>query len=124
MTSGVIRRQLRKSFHKTSSKIVLKGGLGAGIDAELPKKSTLKVTTVISFSHFVALVHMHSVLLDVCSTNIHFLFYLPSSTHVRGLSLFLLHTSLLSPAELSWSKVFKHLCKLDSSCPVIEISSF
>jgi hypothetical protein len=46
-------------------------------------------------------VHMHSVLLDVCSTNIHFLFSLPSSMHVRGLSLFLLYTSLLSPAELS-----------------------
>jgi hypothetical protein len=41
------------------------------------------------FSHFIALVHMHSVLLDVCSRNIHFLFFfLPSSTHVRGLSLF------------------------------------
>jgi hypothetical protein len=51
-------------------------------------------------------------------------FFLPSSTHVRALSLFLLYTSLLSPAELSWPEVFKQLCKLDSSCPVIEISSF
>jgi hypothetical protein len=33
MTSGVIRRQLWRPFHKTSSKIVLKGGLGAGINA-------------------------------------------------------------------------------------------
>jgi hypothetical protein len=51
-------------------------------------------------------------------------FFLPSSTHVLALSLFLLYTYLLSPAELSWSEVFKQLCKLDSSCPVIEISSF
>ena len=29
MTSGVIQRQPRRSFHKTNSKIVLKGGLGA-----------------------------------------------------------------------------------------------
>jgi hypothetical protein len=33
MTSGVIRQQLWRPFHKTSSKIVLKGGLGAGIGA-------------------------------------------------------------------------------------------
>jgi len=33
MTSGVIQRQLWRPFHKTSSKIVLKGGLGAGIGA-------------------------------------------------------------------------------------------
>ena len=31
MTSGVIQWQLWRPFHKTSSKIVLKGGLGAGI---------------------------------------------------------------------------------------------
>jgi hypothetical protein len=36
-----------RPFHKTSSKIVLKGGLGAGIGAELPKGSTLKANTVI-----------------------------------------------------------------------------
>jgi hypothetical protein len=76
------------------------------------------------FSHFIALVHMHSVLLDVCNTNIQFPFFLPSSTHVRGLSLFLLYTSLLSPDDLSWPQVFKQLCKLNSSCSVIEISSF
>ena len=33
MTSGVIQRQLWRPFHKTSSKIVLKGGPGAGIGA-------------------------------------------------------------------------------------------
>ena len=33
MTSGIIQRQLWKQFHKTSSKIVLKGGLSAGIGA-------------------------------------------------------------------------------------------
>jgi len=33
MTSGVIQRQLGRPFDKTSSKIVLKGGLGAGIGA-------------------------------------------------------------------------------------------
>jgi len=31
MTSGVIQRLLGKPFHKNSSKIVLKGGLGAGV---------------------------------------------------------------------------------------------
>jgi hypothetical protein len=36
----------------------------------------------------------------------------------------MLNLKLLSSAELSWSQVFKQLCKLDSSCPVIEISSF
>ena len=41
------KRQLWRPFHKTSSKIVLKGGLGAGIGAWLPKGSTLKATTVI-----------------------------------------------------------------------------
>jgi len=29
MTSGIIQRQLWRPFHKTISKIVLKGGLGA-----------------------------------------------------------------------------------------------
>ena len=43
------------TFHKTSSKIVLKGGLGAGIGAQLPKGNTLKATTVV-FSN------------EVCST--------------------------------------------------------
>jgi len=33
ITSGVIQRQLRRPFHKTSSKIVLNGGLDAGIGA-------------------------------------------------------------------------------------------
>jgi len=33
ITSGVKRRQLWRPFHKTSSKIVLKGGSGAGIGA-------------------------------------------------------------------------------------------
>jgi hypothetical protein len=33
MTSGVIWRKLWRPFHKASSKIVLKGGLGAGIGA-------------------------------------------------------------------------------------------
>jgi hypothetical protein len=33
MTSGEIRRQLWRPFHKTSSKIVLKGRLGSDIDA-------------------------------------------------------------------------------------------
>jgi len=33
MTSGVIKGQLGRPFHKTSSKMVLKGGLGAGIGA-------------------------------------------------------------------------------------------
>ena len=33
MTSGVIQQLLWRSFHKTSYKIVLKGGLGAGISA-------------------------------------------------------------------------------------------
>jgi hypothetical protein len=47
MTSGVIRRQLWRPFHKTSSKTDLKGRLGAGIGAYLPKGSTLKVTTVL-----------------------------------------------------------------------------
>jgi len=46
-TSGVIQWQLWRSFHKTSSKIVLKGGLGADIGAYLPKGSTLKATTVV-----------------------------------------------------------------------------
>jgi len=36
-----------KAIPKTSSKIVLKGGLGAGIGAYLLKGSTLKVTTVV-----------------------------------------------------------------------------
>ena len=47
MTSGLIQRQVWRPFHKTSSKIVSKGGLGAGIDAQLPKGNTLKVTTVV-----------------------------------------------------------------------------
>ena len=47
MTSGVIQRQLWRPFHKTSSKIVLKGGLGAGIGAWLPKGSNVKATTVV-----------------------------------------------------------------------------
>ena len=34
-------------FHKTSSKIVLKGGLGAGIGAQLPNGSNLKATIVV-----------------------------------------------------------------------------
>jgi hypothetical protein len=42
MTSGIIRRQLCRTFHKTSSKIVLKGGLDAGIGAQLPKGSTFE----------------------------------------------------------------------------------
>jgi hypothetical protein len=33
MTSGITRRQLLRPVHKTSSKIVLTGGLGAGISA-------------------------------------------------------------------------------------------
>jgi hypothetical protein len=33
MTSGVIRRQLWRPFHKSSSKIVFKGGPGTGIGA-------------------------------------------------------------------------------------------
>ena len=33
MKSGVIQGQVWRPFHKTSSKIVLKGGLGAGIGA-------------------------------------------------------------------------------------------
>ena len=55
MTSGVIQRQLRRPFHKTSSKIILKGGLGAGIGAQFSKGSTLKATMVV-FSN------------EVCST--------------------------------------------------------
>jgi len=55
MTSGVIQRQLCRPFDKTNSKIVLKGGLGAGISAWLPKGSTSKLTTVV-FSN------------EVCST--------------------------------------------------------
>jgi len=55
MTSGVVQWPLGRPFHKTSSKIVLKGGLGAGIGAWLPKGSTLKATTVIFSS-------------EVCST--------------------------------------------------------
>ena len=47
MTSGVIQRQLWRPFNKTSSKIVLKGGLGAGIGAHFPKGCTLKATTVV-----------------------------------------------------------------------------
>jgi hypothetical protein len=35
-----------KAIPQTNSKIVLKGGLGAGIGAELPKGCTLKATTV------------------------------------------------------------------------------
>jgi histone-lysine N-methyltransferase SETMAR len=46
MTSGLIRRQLWRPFHKTSSKIVLKGGLGAGIGAEILKGITLNATTL------------------------------------------------------------------------------
>jgi len=52
ITSGVIQRQLRRPFHKTSSKIALKGRLGSGIGAQLPKGSTLKATTVL-FSNVV-----------------------------------------------------------------------
>jgi hypothetical protein len=55
MTPGIIQRQIWRPFHKTSSKTVSKGGLGAGIGAELPKRRTLKATTVI-FSN------------EVCST--------------------------------------------------------
>ena len=47
MITGVIRRQLLRPFHKTISKIVLKGGLGAGISAQLPKGSALKATMVV-----------------------------------------------------------------------------
>jgi hypothetical protein len=36
-----------KAIHKTIYKIVLKGGLGAGICALVPKGSTLKATTVV-----------------------------------------------------------------------------
>jgi hypothetical protein len=38
--------------------------------------------------------------------NFYLLFY-PSSTHVRALSLFLVHIFLLPPAELAWSQVIK-----------------
>ena len=37
MTSGLIQRQVWRPFHKTSSKLVLKGGLVADIGAKLPK---------------------------------------------------------------------------------------
>jgi hypothetical protein len=47
MTSRVIWQQLWRPFHKTNSNIVLKGGLGAGISAQLPKGSTSKATSVI-----------------------------------------------------------------------------
>ena len=47
MTSGIKQRKPCRPFHKTSSKILLKGGLGAGIGAWLPKGSTLKATTVV-----------------------------------------------------------------------------
>ena len=55
MTSGVIQRQLLRPFHKTGSKITLKGGLGAGIGAYLPKRRILKASTAV-FSN------------EVCST--------------------------------------------------------
>ena len=55
MTSGVTQRQFRRPFHKTSSKIVLKGGLCTGISAQLPNGGTLKATKVV-FSN------------EVCST--------------------------------------------------------
>jgi hypothetical protein len=38
---------IRRPFHKTNSKIVLKGGLGASIGEYLPKGSALKATTVL-----------------------------------------------------------------------------
>jgi hypothetical protein len=44
--------------------------------------------------------------------------------HLLSWTQFLLYTSLLPPAELSWHQVFKQLCKLYSSCPLIEIRSF
>ena len=47
ITSRIIQRQLCSPFHKTNCKIVLKGGLGAGIGAQLLKGSTLKATTVV-----------------------------------------------------------------------------
>ena len=47
MISGVIQRQLWRPFHMTSSKIVLKSGLGAGIGAYLPNGNTLKAVTVV-----------------------------------------------------------------------------
>jgi hypothetical protein len=46
MTPGVIRLKQWRTFHKTSSKIVLKGELGAGIDAYFPKWNALKATAV------------------------------------------------------------------------------
>jgi hypothetical protein len=46
MTLKVIQWQLLRPFYKTSSKIVLKGGPGAGISVWLPKGSALKATTV------------------------------------------------------------------------------
>ena len=66
MTSGVIQRQLWRPFHKTSSKMVLKGELGAGIGAYLPKVSTLKATTEVfsnevcsdEFANFIVGQHM------------------------------------------------------------------
>jgi len=47
MASVELQRQLWMSFQKTTSKIVLKGGLGAGIGAYLPKGNTVKATTVV-----------------------------------------------------------------------------
>jgi hypothetical protein len=70
-----------------------------------------------------ALVHMHSVWLDVCSTDIHLFFFFLVPRTCAVYHYFIVY-SLLPPAELSWSEVFKQLCNLDGSCPVIEINSF
>jgi len=47
MTSGVIQQQLWRTIHKTSSKIILKVGIGVDIGSLLPKGIILKATTVV-----------------------------------------------------------------------------
>ena len=55
MTSGVIQRRLWRPFHKTSYKIVLKGGLGAGTSASFPRGVLWRRSRWYSETRYVAL---------------------------------------------------------------------
>ena len=94
VTSGVIQRQLWRPFHKTGSKIVLKGGLGAGIGAFLPKGGTLKATMVV-FSN------------EVCSTFTVMSSWTLLSDHV--------YTHFSSTAYSSWTAVTLQMEAVSSS---------
>ena len=113
MTSAVTQRQLWRPFHKTSSKIVLKGGLGAGIGAQLPKGSTLKATTVV-FSNEVCSIFTamssRTLLSDYVQRNI----YVRSRNHsYRGKSV--LHTLRVCTGWGGGGELLNIKCELPNS---------